>query len=403
MSILRICILMVVGLVLSTFSVVATPLPAANWYAVIWARGQDTLYWINRDGIAASLPRPALEQETDDANVRLNISRDGRYLLLAGEPSADNEILSIYDLLEGVFTGTLTAQNDVEIRLGGAFASNKDGTRAAAAFVATDENNESWQVISFDLARGSVLAYLDSSQLTHADGSAPSYAQIRLYQTRAVTEQDIIHFQLWPRTGEIPQTVAAHAWLPDATAATFLQSSPFERASADLNALASEEVFAYQMGEPPLTPFAATESTYNAIGTIAPTAPGAEIEAIYRDQQRFLSRPLWAKCDDWIAVFTESGEQGVTVGWQVLSLTVEQADRQLVALPVNVREVFGTPDGLLAVTTDGQLLHVTTLDDINGTLLYPSAEAAMELIQVVYVSKTADDFALTELAETPAP
>lgn len=402
MNVLRICIAMMIGQLVWLTSAAATPLPAASWYAVVWARGQDTLHWINRDGAIASRPRPALDQEAADSTARLNIARAGRYILMAGVTTADHEVLGIYDLQEGDFTGTLTAQAGVEIRLGGAFATNQHGSRAAVVFVSTAEDDENWQVITFNLAEGAPLAFLDSSHVTRAAGSAPSYPRIRLYLSNEATEQDNIHFQLLPKTGEIPEAVPAYAWSPDAAAATMLQASPFERATADLNALTREEVFAYELGELPFTPLAPALSTDNAIGSLAPLTPGAETTSIYHDQQRFLSKPLWAKRGDWIAVFTESGEQGVSVGWQVLSPVGAQEERQLVALPTDVREVFGTPDGLLAVTTDGQLRHLTSLDDITGSLLHPPAEVAMELIQVVYVSKTPDEFTLTELAEIPA-
>lgn len=401
MRLLRIYMLFALTLLLSAASAAATPLPPADWYAVIWARGQDAFYWVNREGVIASLPRPLLDQEAAEAPIRVNISRDGRYMLLAGDTKSGNQALGIYDLLEGGYTGSLTAQPGIEIQPGTVLSSSKDGTRAAVAFVAAAANDQSWQIIIFDLAGGSPLAFLDSTHVPGQYGSAPSYARVRRYQTLADPEQDRIHFQLWPKTGQIPPTVPALSWSPGAAGSAFLQTSPLERASADLNALTEVEVFAFQSGDLPFTPFTAVLSTDNAIGSLAPTSPNAEIETIYYDRERFLSKPQWAKGGEWIAVFTESGEEGVTVGWQILSLADSEREGGLVVLPANVREVHGTPDGLLAVTTNGELRHITSLNDTAGSLRYPQQEIGLELIQVIYVSQTSYDFALTELASAP--
>ena len=403
MRLLRIYLLVALALLLSSGSAAATSLPSANWYAVIWARGQDAFYWVNHDGVIASLARPLLDQEADEATVRVNFSRDGRYLLLAGDTASGNQALGIYDLSAGGFTGTISAQPGIEIRPGSVLASNEDGTRAAVAFVAADESDGAWQIITFDLAGGTPLAFLDNSHLTLQHISAPSFVRVRFYQTLDDPSLDQIHFQLWPKTGELPQIAPAFAWSPDASGSVSLQPSPFERRTADYNTLTKEEVFAYQLGEPPFTPFTAVVSTDNALGTLSPTSADAEIEAIYYDRERFLSVPLWAKGGDWIAVFTESGEEGVTVGWQILSLEDSERADGLVVLPADVREVHGTPDGLLAVTTEGQLRHLTSLDDTTGSLLYPPQESGLELIQVVYVSETSYDFALTSLAQSPEP
>ena len=398
MRILRICMLIAVALMLPARSAVATPLPSADWYAVIWARGQDAFYWVNREGVIASLPRPLLDQEAAGATIRLNISRDGRYMLLAGDTISGNQALGIYDLRDGGFTGSLTAQPGIEIHPGAVLATSKDGTRAAVAFVAADANDDNWQLITFDLPGGSPLAILDSSHVSGQYGSAPSHARVRRYQTLDDPEPDRVHFQLWPKTGQIPPTAPTFSWSPGADGSALLQPSSLERASADFNALTEEEVFAFQVGDLPFTPFTAVASTDNAIGTLAATSADAEIETIYYDRQRFLSQPLWAKGGEWIAVFTESGEEGVTVGWQILSLADLERGSGLVVLPANVREVHGTPDGLLAVTTGGELRHVASLNDTAGSLLYPQLETGLELIQIIYVSKAPYDFALTELA-----
>lgn len=403
MRLLYIHLLIAVALVLSAESAAATPLPSADWYAVIWARGQDTLYWVNREGAIASLPRPLLDQEAAESTVRVNISRDGRYLLLAGATTSGNQALGIYDLREGGFTGTLTAQTGIDVQPGSVLASNESGTRAAVAFVAADESDDTWQIITFDLAGGAPLAFLDSSHLAGQFGSAPSFARVRLYQTLEEPERDRIHFQLWPKSGEIPPSVPAFVWSPGAAGSAFLQTSPFERTAADFNPLSEKEVFAFQLGELPFTPFTAVVSTDNAIGSLSLTSPDAVIDTVYYDRERFLSLPRWAKGGEWLAVFTESGEEGVTVGWQILALADSEMNGRLVVLPANVREVQGTPDGLLAVTTSGELRHVTSLDDPSGTLLYPPRETGLELIQIIYLSKTSNDFALTELAQSPEP
>ena len=388
-----------------TLTLVALPafaqsreLPAALWYAVIWARGQDHLHWINPDGIVASIARPVMDQEADDAALRLGFSRDGRFLLQAGKTLAGNEVLGIYDLQSGSFTASIAAQTGIEIILGDANASNAPGSRAAVVFAAADAGDDSWQIIAFDLVTGAAIALLDDSQVSLGDTAQPMVPRVRLYETRANAEQDIIHFQLLPKVGERATPATARAWLPGATAATFLQSSPYARVEADINYKSGAEIFTFEHEELTVSAFSASDAADNAVAKHNPASPGSAIVTLLVDQQRYLSSARWAKDGEWVALFGESGEQGVTVGWHVLSPIDSQMDRRLVALPVDVRQVVGTPDGLLTMNSDGHLRHVNSLADIQGQLLHAPDSTEPELIQIVYVSAISDSFALSSLA-----
>src|SRR5687768_10545022 len=79
-------------------SAVIQPLPASEWYAVLWDSQNDVLYWVNADGQQASLPRPKLPNEAPVSEAQFRISPNGRYLVLAAKLNNQAYGLGIYDL-----------------------------------------------------------------------------------------------------------------------------------------------------------------------------------------------------------------------------------------------------------------------------------------------------------------
>ena len=171
---------------------------------------------------------------------------------------------------------------------------------------------------------------------------------------------------------------------------------------SDLDLAGEQELFAFEQGDLLVTAFSAVGSSHNAIGKKSILSSGIEPEIVYSDQQRFLSFPRWAKGDEWIAVYTESGEQGVSVGWQLITSDGTPEIKQLVTLPADVRDVYGTPDGLLTLTTEGTLRHVTNLSDVSGTVLFQPPSDTLELLQILYVSQGTGDFTASDVA-SPSP
>ena len=387
---------------LLTFLILPSSAQTAPWFAVVWARGADQLLWITAAGEAARIPRPMLPEEEADSLTEIEFSRDGRYLLQASENGDGYEALGIYDLVLGRFTGNLTAQSGMRIHLGGPFATNEDLTHVAVGFATDDVEDGTWQIIVFELASGAATAFLDSSQAAQDAAVITSYPLIRLYGTQDETNEELIHFQLVPKFDEVPSTLPAYGWLSSNVSSTQLQSSPIARSMSDLDLAGEQELFAFEQGDLLVAAFSAVGSSYNAIGKKSILSSGIEPEIVYSDQQRFLSFPRWAKGDEWIAVYTESGEQGVSVGWQLITSEGAPESKQLVTLPADVRDVYGTPDGLLTLTTDGTLRHVTNLSDVSGTVLFQPPSDTLELLQILYVSQGTGDFTASDVA-SPSP
>lgn len=385
-----------------TFLILPSSAQTAPWFAVVWARGADQLLWITAAGEAARIPRPMLPEEEVDNLIQIGFSRDGRYLLQVSENADGYEALGIYDLDLGRFTGNLTAQAGMRIHLGGPFATNGNLTHVAVGFATDDVEDGTWQIIVFELASGMATAFLNSSNAVQDTVTATSFPLIRLYDTQDETNEELIHFQLVPKFGKVPSTLPAFGWLPSNKSSTQIDSSPIARLMSDLDLAGEQELFAFEQGDLLATAFSAVGSSYNAIGKKSFLTSGTEPEIIYSDQQRFLSFPRWAKGGEWIAVYTESGEQGVSVGWQVIAINGTPEITQLVALPVDVRDVYGTPDGLLTLTTEGHLRHVTNLSDVSGAVLFQPPPDTLELLQILYVSQGTGDFTASDVA-SPSP
>ena len=378
-----------------------TTLPPAPWYAVLWTRGSDQLHWINGAQVAHSLQRPRLPQEQAATDLRLAFTRDGRYLLQAGKGQRDLDVLGIYDLAAGKYTAAVTAQPRMNVHLGETYASSADGYRVAVGFAAEDAADGFWQVIVFELATGAPLAFLDSGAVAAEAGTAYSFPRITLYESGQGALGDAIHFQLLPKLGALPETLSAFLW-PSQAGAT-VQPSPYSRLSYDLDVETGHVIYAYESDEAQARAQSAAGSRHNAIALLLPDAGGAAPQTIYRDQRRSLSSPQWANGGEWIAIYSESGDEGVSVGWQILPLADAQAQAVgMIPLAGNVRAARGTPDGLLTLSDNGELRHVTSLDDLQGTLLYQPPGNQLELVQIVYVSETPATFALQRVAD-PAP
>ena len=169
--------------------------------------------------------------------------------------------------------------------------------------------------------------------------------------------------------------------------------SAYNHLDADINYSTGEIVRPYT--DPNSLSLPAPESglNNNAIGRSVPTLEDIPPTGIWVDAQRYLYSPVWANSTEWIAFFTEAGEQGTIAGWQVVPRDGIITEKALIPLPASAREVFGTPQGLLVIDIENNVSHITTLDLVEGTLLYQSPQA--QLAQVVYVSEETGAFLLT--------
>ena len=128
-------------------------LSSAEWYSVVWARGDDTLHWISPNGEPASILRPKLPDESANANPQMRFSRDGRYMVLVPlSLTGGLNGIGIYDIQAGQFVQTHQAQPDEVIYLGRDHTSNLSATQMLLSDLLHQISKIlTWRIIIFDL------------------------------------------------------------------------------------------------------------------------------------------------------------------------------------------------------------------------------------------------------------
>jgi len=372
-------------------------LPSADWYSVVWVRGDDTLHWISPNGEPASISRPKLGGEASNANPQMRFSRDGRYMLLVAELSNGLNGIGIYDIQAGRFTQTHQAQSGELIYLGRTHTSNLSATNVAVGFASSDFEDSAWRIIIFDLATGSAAAVLDNETASWEMTIPPSIPVITYYELDESIGQEVVHFQMIPKIEASAESAEAFKWYPALDASADMGLSAYTLLDADINYLTGEIVKPYVDSTFQSLPAPESGLNYNAIGRIVPTLEEVEPTHIWVDEQRYLYNALWANGTDWVAFFTESAEEGVIAGWQIAPRDGIMTEKTITPLPASVREVFGTPNGLLTIDVENRISHITSLENVEGTLLFQATGA--QLSQVVFVSREATVFSLTSVGD----
>lgn len=393
---LLLLILVTFMLAISTFAQ-TQELPPAEWYSVVWTRGNDTLHWISPNGEPASINRPNLFDEAVNSNPQMRFSRDGRYMVLVAELSSGQNGIGIYDIQAGKFVQTHQAQPDEVIYLGRTHTSNLSATSIAVGFASSDFEDPAWRIIIFDLATGSAVTVLDNETASWEMDIPPSIPVITYYDVDESIGQEVVHFQMIPKIEAVVESAYAFKWYPALDAPVDMGLSAYTLLDFDINYLTGEIVKPYADSNFQSLPASESGLSYNAIGRIVPSLEDVQPTHIWVDQQRYLYNALWANSTEWIAFFTESNEEGVIAGWQVILRDGNVTEKIITPLPASVREGFGTPNGLLVIDIENRVSHITSLSDIEGTLLFQSPDA--QLAQIVFVSREAGVFSLTGVGD----
>lgn len=393
---LLLLVLMIFTLTTATFAQ-SQELPSADWYSVVWVRGDDTLHWISPNGEPASISRPKLTNEAINANPQMRFSRDGRYMLLVAELSNGLNGIGIYDIQAGRYTQTHQAQPAELIYLGRTHTSNVSATNVAVGFASSDYEDPTWRIIIFDLATGSAVAVLDSETASWEMTIPPSIPVITYYELDESIGQEVVHFQMIPKIEASAESADAFKWYPALDAPVDMGLSAYTLLDSDINYPTGEIVKPYVDETFLSLPAPESGLNYNAIGRIVPTLEEIEPTHIWVDEQRYLYNALWANDTDWVAFFTESAEEGVIAGWQVAPRDGIMTEKTITPLPASVREVFGTANGLLTIDIENRVSHITSLDNVEGTLLFQASGA--QLSQIVFVSRESNVFSLPSVGE----
>lgn len=370
------------------------PLPPSPWYAVVWNFDSDTLHWVNAGGEQAAVPRPKLPGESASAPPVLQFSRSGRYLLEAVTLETQTRALGIYDLQTGRFVQFHQASPVEQIDLGRIHTSNVSSERMTVGLASTDPNNPSWRILVLDLASGSVAAQLTNAELNLYGLNAYRMPVIVYYDLDEAFGQEVVHFQLPPINAGGSLTYDAYAWnLVTGTIAT----SPYNHADLDLQYLSGEMALAkYDPGYGALEPPPMLGISYNAVGRgFDPN----NLTTVWVDGTRYNYRPVWASGGQWLLYWAEG--EPFAANWNVVLANSVPAANQHMPLGPNIQNVWGTPDGYLALTEEGTLLFMNQfeVEAFASDFGVPVFQIpAQQNATVVYVSD-AGAFALPVLGE----
>src|SRR5262249_12866073 len=136
-----------------------TSLGESPWWVVAYEYNSDFLYWINPNGEQAAIRRPHLPDETSTNVPQMQISRNGRYLLILGNINSQGFGFGIYDIQQGKFNFTITPTINEKTILPKFLAFSEDSTQLAIGTVniSPDFQQFSWRVNIYDVATGAVL------------------------------------------------------------------------------------------------------------------------------------------------------------------------------------------------------------------------------------------------------
>jgi hypothetical protein len=369
----------------------AVALPASNWYAVIWLQNTDTLHWVNANGEQASIPRPVLPNQISQAQTRLAISPDGRYLVVISPLLNGREAIGFYDFALGKFVQAHEAEPD-EV-----FLPSRKFTEFSDKFVVSLRNQitGAWRILVFQTATGNALA-----QMTHTDpmllqaagniqGLTPAIAQFNADEAINTSE---VRFRLVPQSNDNPYNNQSLLWTLSPAQQTIgvtpdTLSNVNPEAGFDIHPMTGEMLFA--QFDTQLAP----QPSPNASNTIKLRSGDSE-QVIATEPSGSVSFPRWLNNGNWIGYWRQNGV--LATHWMIVS-----RDGQT-SLPIspNIIDVYHVSDGLLAKdSAAGRLDHLTNLngegfaEPAGNTIFHPKQPFA-----VIYTTPASTAFGLTTLA-----
>lgn len=379
--------------VLSSQITQAQSLPTSSWYAVVWSQNDDTLHWVNAQGEQTSIPRPKLPGETADATPQFNFSRDGRYAVISAPLESGVDGIGIYDIASGQFVQTHQAQPDEEISLNPQVTSNLASQWMAVGFAVNDADNPAWRLIIFNLSTGDAITQLDSSNPVMSVVEPYSLPFVTHYTVDSGLNQDVVHFQMIPLGGEVANTFPAFAWYPEQLS---IISSPYTQADGDILPTTGEVVTAFADPGSPQLPAPTSGTNHNAVGRGFPQTDQFTPTPIFIDGARYHYSARWANNGEWVLFWTDDGQN--TKNWNVIQANSDPASNTRNTVAPNVLATYGTPDGYLMVTENGEVYFTSSFSDTTGSLLFRTTSS--QPVSVVYVSPESGAF---ELAAVGTP
>jgi hypothetical protein len=375
------------------------PLPASPWYAVTWEEASDTLHWINASGEQASIARPKLEGQASQAQTRLHISPDGRFLVVISPLVNGHEGIGFYNFQTGQFVQTHESQ-DNEVFLP---AGKLPFTETSTHFAVPLRNNATgdWRLIVFETATGNavdVLSRTDTNMPPGFNTDTGWWPQVVNFNLDEGLNTLEVRFQFVTQINQMPLMFDAFNWRipPVANTDTVLPFtfgwSPL--VGFDIQPQTGEIVFGLwdAQNAPAPSPGAANRIHYQA-------SPNDVVQNLAQELGGSTTLPLWLNNGNWIGYYRNDGAH--MPHW----LVMDKNGQGGVPLSPDYIGLYHTSDGFLAKnSTVWKLDHGTTLNfegfsDPAGTTIYQPGAA----FAVVYTTPATTPFLLPSVAEPFAP
>lgn len=393
----KLVVLLVALLLATTQAVFAAdlPLPASAWYAVTWEEASDTLHWVNAAGEQASIARPKLEGQISQAQTRLHISPDGRYLVVISPLLNGHEGIGFYNFQTGQFVQIHESQdNEVFMPAG-----RQPFTETSGHFAIPLRNQTTgdWRLIVFETATGDAVDVLSRTDAGMPPGfvtDATWWPQVINFNLDEALNTLEVRFQFVTQINQMPLMFQAFQW----------RIPPVQ---------GNDTVTAYNFAWSPLVGFDIQPATgeivfglWDAQNAPAPSAGAANrihyqpsnndtVQNYAQEMGGSATLPRWMHNGDWYAYYRNDGVHALH--WLV---STRDGSNSLPLSP-DIISVHHTPDGFLSKSSSAwRLDHATTLDlegfgEPAGTTIYqPGVSFA-----VVYTTPASTIFALPSVAE----
>lgn len=352
-------------------------LPSHDWYAVVWNPADDTLNWLTVSGTQATTPRPMIVGEAGNP-PRIMINPDGRSMVMIVDMTDGRQSIGFYQFATGEYSQIHQTQ------LGEYVAEYHPSVFYDNRVALTLATSQTWRIISFDAITGDPVDILNHNAplagvLPNISAGAVPYLVHHTFDS--TLNSHAIHFQIATRQN------LAFVWYPEAQS---LEPSDLSNPDADIRYNTTDALFTFMNMTYPYPPANVTEGMGNAIGNGEPINP----VTIYADGNTLKSSPRWLAGGAWVGFYGQSASQQ---GWYLFANDGQSIAS--VALGSDIFNIVGTPNGFLAVHTDGRITHTTEPQTPIGLTIYQPEiwQQADNLPQIVGLTPRGVRHALTQI------
>lgn len=327
----------------------AQPLPASDWYAVVYRPTTNTLHWINAAGEQATLPRPTLPDEAE--YLGMWISPNGQHMVMVVRLNDNRQRLGVYDFASGQFIQSHITQPGETIVLDSENIFTANSLYFAIGLISGDFANPAWRVVLFETETGDSLAYIDQ---THPNAPESQLAAPVVQYVDAM----FVHFQMIPQGVGGWHTWPAYRWLISGVDPVIppISDSPYTRTAdgTDLNLLTGAMAMTYLDENYGVAPQDGQTPQFNAVGSMIVTQ-GTPPTTIHVDASRYLLQAKWANGGQWLLFWSTDAQQNRY--WSIVLADGTPGDNSMLPLPAQIKQVYGTSDGYLLLDETNALSY----------------------------------------------